>query len=511
MRRKNKNEKWGDMPKRFLAIWFRYLKTDWFCRRQPHLLHIPFVLSTPDHGRMVVSAANDHAQNLGIHTGTVVADARAIFPGITVIDDTPGLPGQLLHAIGEYCIRYTPCVGIDLPDGLLLDASGCAHLWGGEQAYITAIHKRFTDFGYTIRTGMADTIGAAWAMARFGKDNPVIAPGDQDEALMHLPADALRLPPKMLELLYKLGLNKTGSFINMPRSALRRRFGQELILKLDQARGFEEETIQPIQPPIPWQERLPCLEPISTRTGIEIALQRLLETICKRLQLEQKGVRTASFKCYRVDGKTEQIDIGTNRASINVRHLFKLFELKLDSIEPALGIELFILEAPKVEEAPSRQEKLWEGNCGLEDTRFSELLDRIAGKIGEGHIHRYMPDEHYWPERSFKPATTLHEKLLNSSWNADRPRPIQLLTRPALIQVTAPIPDYPPMLFRYKNKLHIIKKADGPERIEQEWWLQEGQHRDYYAVEDEDGNRYWLFRSGHYGEGHEWYMHGFFA
>ena len=133
----------------------------------------------------------------------------------------------------------------------------------------------------------------------------------------------------------------------------------------------------------------------------------------------------------------------------------------------------------------------------MDDTGLAELLDRIAGKMGAHHIHRYVPDEHYWPERSYKLAATIEEKL-HTTWKVDRPRPLNLLPKPEPIEVTAPIPDYPPMLFRYKGILHKIIKADGPERIEQEWWMQEGQHRDYYCVEDEEGQRYWLFRSGHY-------------
>ena len=146
----------------------------------------------------------------------------------------------------------------------------------------------------------------------------------------------------------------------MPRSALRRRFGSALLQRLDQALGHEEEMIIPVQPIEPYQERLPCLEPIVTATGIEIALQRLLDTLCHRLQQEEKGLRSASFKGYRVDGKIEEIDIGTNRPSYNSKHLFKLFEIKIETIEPALGIELFILEAPKVEDLSPVQEKLWE-------------------------------------------------------------------------------------------------------------------------------------------------------
>lgn len=500
------------MARRFVAIWFRTLKTDWFILRQPALRQQPFVLATPDHGRMVITATNILAQSQGIHIGMVVADARAICHSLQVLDDEPDLSDKLLRRLAEWCIRFTPAVAVDIPDGLILDVSGCAHLWGGERTYLKNIITRIKGLGFTIRAAMADTIGTAWAIARFGQESPIIESEQQRAALLSLPPAALRLETDTIIRLEKLGLRQVGSFVTMPRAALNRRFGHQLIRRLDQALGNEDEIIQPVQPIVAYQERLPCLEPIVTATGIEIALQRLLDLLCHRLQKEQKGLRSALFKCYRTDGKMVTLTIGTNRPSYNVKHLFKLFEIKIASIEPAEGIELFILEAPKVEEAQPAQENLWKITHGLEDNGLSELLDRLAGKIGSDRIHRYIPDEHYWPERSVKLATSLNEKSI-STWKLDRPRPVQLLSKPEKIEVTAPIPDYPPMNFRYKGKLHIIKKADGPERIEQEWWLQEGQHRDYYVVEDEAGKRYWLFRSGHYDaeKTYGWFIHGFFA
>ncbi len=500
------------MPKRFLTIWFRYLKTDWITRCQPRLQALPFVLAAPDHGRMVITAVNALANRQGINTGMVVADARVIIPSLEVLDDNPGLSIKLLKALGEWCIRYTPVVGIDPPEGLILDVTGCAHLWGGEKEYIITINKRFKELGYHIRIALADTIGAAWAIARFGKDSPIADSGQQAKALLSLPPAALRLETDTLERLEKLGLRSIHHFIAMPRAALRRRFGQSFIQRLDQALGNEEEMIQPLQPIESFQERLPCLEPIVTARGIEIALQRLLEKLCLRLQHQSKGLRTVLLKCYRVDGKTQTVEIGTHRASRNTAHLFKLFELKLTNIEPDPGIELFILEAPKVEEVSPLQENLWKVNGGLDNIEIAELVDRLAGKMGAHCIQRYVPDEHYWPERSFKSAVSLHEKLA-TNWKLDRPRPLHLLAKPELIEVTAPIPDYPPMLFRHKGNLHKIIKADGPERIEQEWWLQQGQHRDYYCVEDEEGRRYWLFRLGHYDtqKSVQWFIHGFFA
>lgn len=500
------------MQKRFAYIWFRYLKTDWMVRRLPHLKNFPLVLASSDRGRMIISAVNLLALKQEIHIGMVLADARAIIPSLQFFDDEPERSEKLLNSLAEWFIRYTPVVAIDLSDGLILDITGCAHLWGSEKQYVTHIIKRLLDFGYQIHIAIADTIGVAWAVARYGCDNLIIEKEQHIKSLLSLPPAALRLEPEIIERLEKLGLRRISNIINMPRSALRRRFGQHLLKRLDQALGYEDEIIFPVQPLEPYHERLPCLEPIVTARGIEIALERLLNCICDRLRQEEKGLRTAVFKCYRADGKIEIINIGTHRPSCNSQHLFKLFENKIPSIEPALGIELFILEAPKVEDLVMSQEKLWNNTGNINDVGLSELLDRITGKLGAESIYRYLPAEHYWPERSFKKAVIFNEEL-STKWKVDKPRPLQLLNVPELIEVTAPVPDYPPMLFRYKGKLHKIIKADGPERIEQEWWLQEGQHRDYYFVEDAEGYRYWLFRSGHYDEekSYKWFMHGFFA
>jgi protein ImuB len=501
------------MQKRFVSIWFRHLTTDWLTLRRPELREVPFVFAAPVRGRIGITATNALAEVNGITTGMAAADARAIVPSLEVVDDMPGQAAKLLKALGEWCIRYTPLIAVDMPDGLILDVSGCAHLWGGERAYLGAIIKILRSKGYDARGAMADTVGTAWAVARFGRLKPIIEPGGQTDALLSLPPAALRLEPVILERLQKLGFYTIKSFIGMGRSVLRRRFGQGFLLRLDQALGNEGEPLQLLQPVEPYQERLPCLEPIRTVTGIEIAINKLLETLCKRLQGEGKGLRIAVLKCYRVDGQLVEVSIGTNRASYHIGHLFKLFELKIASIEPALGIELFVLEASKVEDVDPVQEALWspEG-CGLADGCLAELLDRLANKIGAGSIHRYLPQEHYWPERSIRLSRSLQEKRA-TAWRTDRPRPSLLLPRPERIEVTALIPDYPPMLFIYKNKVHQVKKADGPERIEREWWLEAGEHRDYYYVEDQDGSRYWLFRSGHYSGDHsgQWFIHGFFA
>lgn len=502
------------MGTRVVSIWLRYFATDWFSLRQPALKQQPFVLRTPSHGRMVVSGINAVAEREGAHTNDVLADVRALIPNLQVADDAPEKLQLALTKLATWCIRFTPFVAIDPPDGIFLDATGCAHLWGSEENYLNDIVKKVTQRGYYVRVAMADTAGAAWAVARYARDagNYLIVPPQQHGRALHmLPPECLRMDAASAALLHKLGLRHVKQLMKIPASALRRRFGPLLLMQLNKALGYELEMLQPVQPIEPYQERLPCLEPIVTSQGIEIALKNLLERLCLRLQREEKGVRKCIFKCLRVDGKIESISIATHSASHHVPHLYHLFEIKIQHIEPALGIELFMLEAPKVESLVPAQSKMWEGSGGLHDQRLAELIDRLSNKIDGSRIYRYLPDEHYWPERSVKKTTSLSE-VPTTQWRTDVVRPLQLLPTPEPIDVAAPIPDYPPMLFRHKGNVHNIVRADGPERIEQEWWLQQGQHRDYYRVEDEHGNRYWLFRLGHYhDEKFQWFLHGYFA
>jgi len=498
--------------KRYVAIWFGHLLTDRLATLRPELLGKAFVLTAPERGRMVIQASSPEAVAVGIGVKMVLADARALCPGLAVFDFDPGEAEKLLAQLAEWCLRYTPVASVDPPDGLVLDASGCTHLWKGERPYLKTILERLQQKGYHVRAAMADTIGAAWALARFGNTGSVARPGGQLEALLPLPPAALRLESTVTERMHKLGLAQIGDFVGMPRATLRRRFGQPLLDRIDQALGTLTEHLKPVIPVAIYQERLPCLEPVRTRKAIEMALEHLLKALAGRLQQDGMGLRKAVFKSFRIDGKVSEISIGTGRPSHNGQHIFRLFTEKIGTIAPGLGMELFILEAPVVEELDARQEKLWNEGSAHESTEVGNLLDRIAGRVGQGAIHRYLPDEHHWPERSIRQASSPDERP-STKWPQTGQRPIYLLPQPEPINVTAPVPDYPPMVFVYRGKVHQVKKADGPERIEREWWLETGLQRDYYRVEDEHGARYWLFRSGHYEHDGtpEWFMHGFFA
>ncbi|HTK19208.1 MAG TPA: DNA polymerase Y family protein [Mucilaginibacter sp.] len=500
------------MPKRYVSIWFRHLLTDWKTIRQPQLKGKAFVFAEPDHGRMVVTAATATAEKYGIIKGMTIADAKINAPNLQVFNDKPQRNIRLLKGLAEWCQRYTPLVAIDPPDGLLLDVTGCTHLKGGELAYLRDVTNRLKNAGYDVRPGLADTIGCAWGVARCATSGLIVPEGTHRNALMMLPPSALRLKSDLLIKLQNLGLNHINSFIHMPKSVLRRRFGNDMVLRLLQAVGQEDEFLLPIKEPVPYSERFNCLEPVKTRPAIEIVIQELIVTLCKRMYSEGNGLRSAIITYYRVDGKNGSIATGTNHPTHNSEHLFKLFLPKLDTITPGMGIELFTLDATKIEPVKVKQNEMWVSKPSIDSDEITELLDRIANKTGTKSIKRHLPSENYWPERCAVPDDDLSHKP-TTEWRTDKPRPMQLLDIPEAIEAMALTPDYPPKQFLYKGELHIIISADGPERIEREWWQDSGDHRDYYIVEDEQGRRYWLFRSGHYDaeRPQHWFIHGFFA
>lgn len=495
---------------RYLSIYFPYIQGDYLAIKKPELKGRSFVFTVVQHGRVKISATTKAAEEKGIVPGMALADAKVINPDLLAFDDEAHSALKLIKHLAKWAIRYSPNVALDAPDGIIINSSGCAHLFGGEEKYVQNIASKLQEIGYHCQLALSDTIGTSWGLSRHAKTTQIIPSHEQHLALSQLPPQALRLTANLVDKLYKLGFQKIGSFMQLPDAMLRRRFGNELLLRLHQALGREKEPLIPIIVKPAFEERLYCLEPIKTKSGIEIAIEKLLQNLCKRLAKEGMGIRSAELKGYRIDGILTAVKIGTNQATHQINHLCKLFELKISEIEPALGIEIFCLTATKTEPIVLQQEKLWSGKNSINNQNLAQLLDRLAGKVGEQAIKRYLPQAHYWPERSLRKALSLEEKS-TVNWQGI-PRPMEILHQPVAIQVSAPIPDYPPMNFRYKGELHLIRKADGPERIEREWWLDTGAHRDYYILEDEKGRRYWVFRSGHYNEAQSaWFLHGFFA
>lgn len=499
------------MRTRYLAIWFRYLATDVLTRQHPHWRNQPVVWIGSEQGAMRVRAASAVAQREGIYVDQKLAEARALVPSLQEAHQLPQPMDLILHHLGLWFIRFSPDVYLHPPDTIVLNSLGCDHLWGGEEAYLRTIHTRMEAMGFYTQLALADTVGAAWAFAHQEKPFTIVPLQQQREALASLSPKALRIPETMHASLVKLGFLRIEQLMQVPSASLRKRFGDVLVRQLAYALGDVPEWLDPIHPPGGWVSRFPCLHPVRGGNEIRHILQHLLNEFEQQFRPKQQGGRQIRFTIFRVDNKRQSIDVETQLPTCDAAYLFRLFESRLAKLDPHQGIELFQLDTPEPESLPIQQERCWTDQASSSDSSgWMRLLDRLHSKLRRDQVQRYAMTEKHWPELACEPWVD----AVNCSPLPARTavlRPMCLLDPPELIGVSAPVPDYPPMLFRYEGEVHRIVRADGPERIEQPWWIHQGEHRDYYLVEDEAGRRYWIFRLGHYQpeQRDNWFLHGY--
>jgi protein ImuB len=490
----------------------------WAMERRGGAEHRPAVQAVSVGSRRLVSAVNPAAEAQGLLPGLALADARAQVPNLAVANADPEGDAAALLRLAHWCGRYSPWTVPHGPDSILLDITGCAHLAGGEEKLGAEPIERLARRGVTARAGIADTIGGAWAMARGGaREVNVIAPGVTRAALAKLSVRALRLDADTIAALERLGLRRIGDLYPLPRADLAKRFDNELMARFDEALGEGREALSPLPPAPPHWTRRQFAEPIATPEDIAAAIRLLLEALCRSLGEEALGARLLVLTLHRVDGESVSLAVGTARPSRDVQHLMRLFAERIERIDPGFGIEDVVLAARTVETLEAKQLALPKAGAG---EAFSDesamLIDRLANRLGARAVGRLLPQEAHLPERAQRFVFAFAPGGGTAAWNTDKKRPVRLLPRPEPVEVTAPVPDDPPLMFRWRRRLYRVARAEGPERIMGEWWrgAREAELlRDYYRVEDEDGRRYWLFRSGLYRADARarWFLHGLYA
>ena len=456
------------------------------------------------------------ARALGLVPGMALTQARILAPGLDVRDADPEGDLAWLQRLGDFAAsRWTPRAALAAPDGLWLDLSGVAHLFGGEENMGRRILAFCARLGFSARIAMAGTFGAAHALARFGKrDLIVCAGGSESDALAVLPVAALRLDEAQLAIARRLGLETIGDLAGLPRAPLQRRFGPDLLDRLDQALGRKPEPFDPIVPAAPPQVMLRFVEPISTAEAIAEAMREALSRLVADLGRRGLAARALRLESERVDGEIVAVAIGTARATREAAHLQGLLAARIEEIDPGFGIERMRLVAARVERLGAQPIA---GMLAAEGRSpdLVPLIDRLAGRLGARRLYRSSAVESDIPERSLTRVGPLDPVRAWPDW----PRPVRLLSPPEPIgDVMALLPDQPPRRFSWRGRTYRVRQADGPERIHGEWWKHGSERaavRDYFQVEDEAGHRFWLFRRG---DGVEpttgdlsWYMHGLFA
>lgn len=476
---------------------------------------VPVVLAVPGLHGPVIHAVGDAATARGVQPGARVVDVQAIHPDLHVEPADPNGDVAMLDRLTFWTRRWCPWTARD-NEGLLLDATGSTHLFGGDAALLSDMTCRFAMQGLTARVAMAPTRMAAQAFARYGEATTIARPQTLARDLASLPVRALRLEPDIARLLDRLGIKTIGALAAVPRAALMRRFSKTApatnpLVLLDRAMNLLPDPLDPPPDAVRYIVRTKLAEPVMNAAP---HLAELAERLCAGLARAELGARTLRLTIYRVDGNWRAADVATARASRDAAHLLRLLHGKLDKVDPGFGFDLLTLEAMRVEPLALRQERI--DDIRDPDDDVAALLDRLTARLGRDRVNWSAWSESHLPERvqHQTPALTM-QPALPPEIAAERP--LRLLDMPEEVHVLYALPEGPPMRFRWRRVQFTATRHSGPERIAPEWWRDRPgtRLRDYYKVEVEDGRRFWLYREGLAGDGRgdapRWFLHGLFA
>ena len=516
-----------------MAIWCPLLALDRWrqaegCARGEGADAAPLALITETAHGPRIAAVNDAGEADGASPGMMLADARALCPHLRALPADPAGDLAFLERLALWARRWGPWAAMDAPDGLLVDVTAVAHLFGGEERLLADVHARFAAQGLAGRASIAPTAGAAWALARYGPDAAIITPGeDVAERLASLPVASLRLDADVLLVLRRLGIKRVGEMTGLAtgeggRDAVQRRFRNRRspaanpLVRLDQLAGRVPEPLLPVVAAEPALVQRRLLEPIRHRPLLDQVLADLADDLVRALEARGEGARRLELALWRVDGDVLTRRLELAAATRDAAHICRLFAARLDDVEAGFGIEMARLMATWAEPLALAQADL-DAAAEAHGTSLAACIDRLTVRLGLRAVHRPVPRGSHLPERAQGWVEPLAAEPPSQHMLAFHARPLKLLDTPERILVTYAAPDGQPRQFSWRGSLREVARAEGPERIAPEWWREKGSARlrDYYRVEDGEGRRYWIFRAGLAGDGRgaapDWFLHGLFA
>lgn len=506
--------------RRCLALWFPFLpceRAQSAARADPAEDAAPFALVDRIGNALRLTAVDRRAARQGLVAGMTLADARARCPELVTEQANPAADALHLGQVLERMRQFTPMVALDPPDGLILDISGCAHLFGGEDAL--AVHAR-RSAGHASRHAFGPNAMAARALAR----HACTAEDRREERVAALPVAALELEDSALAALRRAGLRTIGDLASRPMGMIAARFGEQAVARLRQIMGETASPVAPSRPVAPIRAEARFPEPIARTDDVMDVIEELLEQVARQMEARKLGGRRFAIRLWRSDGARQGLAIETGQPVRDPAAVLRLLQERIDRmadpLDPGFGFDSVLLAVPHVEPLAERQQAMEGEGAATGDQDVMTLVDRLSIRLGSGNVTRLQPCDRHLPELSQRQVPATQARA--TAWPAqDRPpRPLLMFDPPQPVAVIAGVPDGPPLRFRWRDRLHEVTLAEGPERIGAEWWRRRqghqpggaGRTRDYYRIEDKEGRRYWMFRHGLFGEQGEiaWYLHGLF-
>ncbi|TCK30440.1 protein ImuB [Ancylobacter aquaticus] len=490
----------------------------------------PLVFVEKVQNALRLAAVDRAARRAGLTPGLTLADARARVPGLAVIDHDPAADAAFLEEVADDCDRWTPLVALDtpegVPDGLILDITGCAHLFGGEAALRTRLLTHLQRHGASAFAVIAGTPDAARALARSGQGgvgrSGVVPPGGEAQAVAGLPVARLGVSAEIVTGLSRAGLKTIGDLAARPGTPLAARFGRELLTRLERTLGREDVRLVPRRPLPECIAERRFAEPIARTADIEATLARLVDDLALMLEARAMGGRAFEACFFRTDGAVRRLKIETARPLRDGVALARLWHERIealaDPLDPGFGFDLVRLGVIRAEPLSPAQVSL-DGRA-VEEEEVAALVDRLGVRLGRERVLRFLQRDTHDPDRASALVPAGGVPLPAPSPPPEAlVRPLTLFDPPQPVEALAEVPDGPPLRFRWRRVVHEVARAEGPERLAAEWWRrpEAAPTRDYYRVENREGRRFWLFRAGLYereaqGEAGppRWFLHGLF-
>lgn len=484
----------------------------------------PFAIIDRAARGLKLTCVNQAASQAGLYPGLSLVHARSLCARIETAQQDDNADMVYLQHLARNAGRFTPLVAYSLPYGLMLDVTGCDHLFDGPAAMLQKVTCHYRQLGVETLAALAPTPAAARAFARFGVNRFV----QREELACTL--DMLKLPALEAPSATQTGLRRAGfqtlhDIKHISPKALAARFGEVLPARLDALYGKSRQPISPISPPPALYLPLRLSEPLSDQAMVENQLVVLAKDFFQRLEKLGLGSLALAIGFFRVDGHIENLMIETGRPLIDPAIFHRLMKERLSTLATPLdagyGFDTLTLSATRCAPLQVVQTGLIEE--GADTAEIAQLVDRLSTRLGASHIvvaqtiESHMPEraafwgvaQHRHPQTAALAARLAAQGLVPLAPNPPE-RPLRLFCPPQPVDVIAALPDAPPASFRWRHVTHKIRLAEGPERVSAEWWRSTQKDRDYYRVEDENGQRFWIFRHGPYPKT-KWFLHGLFA
>jgi protein ImuB len=542
------------MPhRRILSLWFPRLAAERHLRQLDASLPPPLAVVGDRQGAQVLTSLSAAAEAVGLARGQPLRDATAMCPALLTRPEDPLGEATFLTVLRRWAGKFSPWVAEEPPEALVVDLTGCAHLFGGEAALLAEVEADCASLGLSLRAGIADTRGAAWAIARYAGCTPapvrtgdaveqearatraraakrrgwgpppgrgiatetvaqgvIAAPGHTARAIGGLPVAALRLDAGTVEGLARLGLRRVDDLFGLPRAALSRRFGADVLRRLDQALGIDSEPVSPARAPLHFAVRLTLPDPIGLVSDVQAGIDRLLPALCERLRARGRGARRVRLDAFRADGGVQRAEVGLARPADTPDRIRPLLALKLEGLHAGFGFDVLRLEALDTEPVYDIDHQ---GPGVTPGTAMSDLINRLGARLGMEAVTRLHPAESHIPEKTFTVHMAAFSQPHPGPWPEPRaPRPLTMFRPEPVHGGEGP---QVPLTFRWRRREFRTARSRGPERIAPEWWLDDPAWRsgvrDYWFVQTEDGTRLWLFyaHGGQVSGG--WFCQGRFA